>query len=47
MPSYRVRRAAHYMMAMGLWRPPVDKGIQTPLPSDACEPGGEVNYTSD
>ena len=24
MPSYRVRHAAHYMMAMGLWRPPVD-----------------------
>ena len=21
-PSYRVRRAAHYMAAMGLWRPP-------------------------
>ena len=27
MPTYRVRRAAHYMMAMGLWRPPVDTGI--------------------
>ena len=33
MPSYRVCRAAHYMMAMGLWRPPVDTGIRTPLPS--------------
>ena len=21
-PSYRVRRAAHYMAAMGLWQPP-------------------------
>ena len=36
MPSYRVRRVSHYMMAMGLWRPPVDTGIQTPLPSAAC-----------
>ena len=36
MPSYRVRRAAHYMMAMGLWRPPVDTGVRTPLPSAAC-----------
>ena len=36
MPSYRVRRAAHYMMAMGLWRPPVDTGIRTPMPSVAC-----------
>ena len=36
MPAYRVRRVAHYMMAMGLWRPPVDTGIRTPLPSAAC-----------
>ena len=36
MPSYRVRRAAHYMMAMGLWRPPVGTGVQTPLPSAVC-----------
>ena len=36
MPSYRVRRAAHYRMAMGLWRPPVDTGIQTPMSSVAC-----------
>ena len=36
MPSYRVRRAAHYMMAMGLWRPPVDTGIRTPQPSAVC-----------
>ena len=28
--------ATHYMMAMGLWRPPVDSGVQTPLPSAAC-----------
>ena len=27
LPSYRVRRAAHYMTAMGLWRPPVAPGI--------------------
>ena len=36
MPSYRVCRAAHYMMTMGLWRPPVDTGIRTPLLSAAC-----------
>ena len=36
MPTYRVRRAAHYMMAMGWWRPPVDTGIRVPLPSAAC-----------
>ena len=36
MPSYRVCRASHYMMAMGLWRPPVDMEIQTTLPSAAC-----------
>ena len=36
MPSYRVRRAAHYMMAMGLWRPPVTTEIRGPLPSAAC-----------
>ena len=36
MPSYRVRRAAHYMMAMGLWRPPVYTGMQTPMSSVAC-----------
>ena len=36
MPTYKVRRAAHYMMAMGLWCPPVDTGIRMPLPSAAC-----------
>ena len=36
MPSYRVRRAAHYMMAMGLWHPPVDTVIRTPMSSVAC-----------
>ena len=25
-PSHRVRRAAHYMSAMGLWRPPSTQG---------------------
>ena len=35
MPSYRVCRAAHYMMTMGLWRPPVDSEIREPL-SAAC-----------
>ena len=35
-PSYRVRRAAHYMAAMGLWRPPSTQGIRGPLPSATC-----------
>ena len=30
MPSYRVRRAAHYMMAMGLWRPPSRRKSEDP-----------------
>ena len=36
MPSYRVRRAAHYMTAMGLWRPPVVPEIRGPLPLATC-----------
>ena len=36
MPSFRVRRTAHYMMAMGLWQPPVNSDIREPLPSAAC-----------
>ena len=36
MPSYRVRRAAHYMTAMGLWRPPVTPEIRGPLPLATC-----------
>ena len=36
MPSYRVRRAAHYMMAMGLWRPPITPEIRGPLPLATC-----------
>ena len=35
-PSYRVRRAAHYMMAMGLWRPPVAAEIAALLPGASC-----------
>ena len=35
-PSYRVRRAAHYMAAMGLWRPPSSQGGRGPLPSATC-----------
>ena len=35
-PSHRVRRAAHYMAAMGLWRPPCTQGILGPLPSSSC-----------
>ena len=36
MPSYGVCRATHYMMAMGLWRPPVETFIRTPMSSVAC-----------
>ena len=32
-PSYRVCRAAHYMAAMGLWRPPSTQGIPGPMPA--------------
>ena len=32
-PSYRVRQAAHYMAAMGLWRPPSSQGVRGPLHS--------------
>ena len=38
-PSYCVRRVAHYMAAMGLWRPPSSQGVWGPLPSatrNAC-----------
>ena len=35
-PSHRVRRAAHYMAAMGLWRPPNNPGVPGPLPSSSC-----------
>ena len=35
-PSHRVQRAAHYMAAMGLWRPPCTQGIPVPLPSSTC-----------
>ena len=30
-------RAAHYMTAMGLWRPPIAPGIQGSLPVAACK----------
>ena len=36
LPSCRVRRAAHYMTAMGLWPPPVAPGIRGPLPVETC-----------
>ena len=35
-PSPRVRRAAHYMAAMGLWHPPGFKGAPGPLPISSC-----------
>ena len=35
-PSYRVRRVAHYMMAMGLWRPPVVTEIRGHLLLASC-----------
>ena len=34
--SYHVRRVAHYMAAMGLWRPPSTHGIRGPLMSATC-----------
>ena len=34
-PAHRVRRAAHYMAGMGLWRPPSMQGIHGPL-SSSC-----------
>ena len=36
MPSYRVRRAAHYMTAMGLLWPPIAQEIRGPLPLATC-----------
>ena len=39
-PSYRVRQAAHYMAAMGLWRPPSSQGVRGPLPSATCNVKG-------
>ena len=35
-PSYRVRRRAHYMATMGLWWPPSSQGVRGPLPSATC-----------
>ena len=35
-PSYSFHRAAHYMVAMGLWRSPSTQGIRGPLPSATC-----------
>ena len=35
-PSYRVRRAAHYMAAMGLWHPPSSQGVWGTLPLATC-----------
>ena len=35
-PAHRVRWAAHYMAAMGLWCPPSTQGIHGPLPSSSC-----------
>ena len=37
LPTGGVRRAAHYMTAMGLWRPPIAPGNQSTLPGAACE----------
>ena len=37
LPSGGVVRAAHYMTAMGLWRPPISPGIQGSFPVATCE----------
>ena len=37
LPTAGVRRAAHYMTAMGLWRPPMTSGMQRTLPGAASE----------
>ena len=34
--SPRVRRAANYMAAMGVWRPPGSQGALGPLPTSSC-----------
>ena len=36
LPSSRVRRAAHYMAAMGWWRPTDSPGIPRPLSESSC-----------
>ena len=35
-PSPRVRRTAHYMTAIGLWRPTDGPGVPGPLPESSC-----------
>ena len=35
-PAPRAPRAAHYMSAMGLWRPLVGPGDPGPLPTSSC-----------
>ena len=35
-PSHRVRQAAHYMAAMGLWRPTSGPIFPGPLPTSSC-----------
>ena len=35
-PTHRVRRAAHYMATMGLWRPPSTPGVPGLIPSSPC-----------
>ena len=34
--SPRVRRAAYFMAAMGLWRPPGDPGAPGPVSTSSC-----------
>ena len=35
-PLPHVRRAAHYMVAMGLWRPQGGPGAPGPVPTSSC-----------
>ena len=35
-PTHHIQQTAHYMAAMGLWRPPSTPGVPGPIPSSSC-----------
>ena len=43
-PAHRATRAAHYMSAMGLWRPPVGPGGPGPFPTSSCNACRNCRY---